>query len=90
MSCSCTTQFGNQVYGIPQKVGEPLSTACERTTIVGQIPETINFPNFTTVNGAVAASIPSDGGIQNMVEFFKSRKGCYYDMNARLYGSTCV
>jgi hypothetical protein len=75
--------------GIPIKVGEPLSSACERATIVGSIPEVIRYPWFTKIGGGVFASTISNGGIQNTKEFFSSKKGCYEDRNARLASTCC-
>ena len=81
---------GNPVDGpIPIKVGQPLSTACERGYVMGAIPEVIRHPAFTLTNGAVTPSRPSSGGVQNPKSFFKTRKGCYYDKNVQL-PSTCA
>jgi len=80
---------GNPVSGIPLKIGAPLSSACDRAKTVGSIPEVINFPGYTTVNGGVVAGTISNGGICNMSAFFTNHDGCYQDANARL-ASTCA
>ena len=80
---------GNAGPSIPVKVGEPLSTACERATVVGAIPMVIRFPGFTTVNGDAIAGVSSNGGICNLGAFFLNRDGCYDDKNAQL-ASTCA
>lgn len=81
---------GNPAGGpIPIKVGEALSSACERNVIIGAIPSIVRYPGFTLVAGGVAARKPSSGGIQNMASFFKHREGCYHDKNAQL-PSTCA
>lgn len=90
MSCTCETPTGNPVYNIPVKVGEPLSTACERVTTIGSIPSVIRYPQFTLVNGTAVATEISDGGIENMRSFFQTRNGCYQSMHARTMGSTCA
>lgn len=84
---------GNDVSGIPVKVGEPLSSSCDRAVTVGSIPEVIRHPAFTTVDGAVLASKSSNGAIPSgaLVSFFSGRskaKGCFGDIS--LYGSTCA
>lgn len=71
------------------KVGEPLSTACERGHILGAIPEVIRHPGFTVSAGGIPDRKTSSGGIQNMASFFKARHGCYHDKNAQL-PSTCA
>ena len=91
MSCDCTLPVqGNDVQGIPVKPGAPLSTACERATEIGSIPEVCRLPWFTLVGGAAVSGKASSGGITNTSSFFKSRKGCYYSKDGRLSGSTCV
>jgi len=90
MPCACENPLGNDVYGIPVKIGEPLSTACERATVVGSIPQVLIYGGGTFVNGALVNGVVSDGGIENVAEFFKARTGCYYSMTARPFGSTCV
>lgn len=81
---------GNTNAPIPLKIGEPLSTSCERATIVGSIPEVIRFPGFTTVNGAIAyPSRVSSGGICNLTSFFRNHNGCYENENNRLASSCC-
>ena len=77
---------GNITYNIPVKEGFPLTTACERATMIGSIPETIKFPGFTLVRGGVVTNRIASAGIANMASFFKSRKGCYYDNNGRVSG----
>lgn len=91
MACSCTVYDynGNPVNQIPVKVGEPLSTACERVTAIGSIPEVIRYAGFTLVAGAPVGGIVSNGGIANPKSFFASRTGCYQDMDARV-ASTCA
>jgi hypothetical protein len=74
---------------IALKIGEPMSTACQRATAIGQIPEVVRFPNFTTSNGAVVSGVPSNGGIANMTAFFTRKKGCYEDDNMRLASTCC-
>jgi hypothetical protein len=74
---------------IPNKIGEPLSNACDRSHTIGSIPEVIRHPAFTLVDGGAVAGRPSNGGIQNMASFFKPRHGCYYDKDAKFSGSTC-
>ena len=75
--------------GIPIKIGEPLSSACERATIVGSIPEVVRYPAFTMVNGAVVEGVTSNGGIRNTRSFFSAKSGCYEDRNARLASNCC-
>lgn len=74
---------------IPIKVGEPLSSACERATIVGAIPEVIRYPQFTLIAGGVYPRVTSNGGIRNTRSFFASKNGCYEDRNARLASNCC-
>lgn len=92
MACSCTEYpvSGNEVANIPVKIGEPLSTACQRAVTIGSIPQIINFANFTLVDGAIPTSKPSNGGIANMGSFFTSRKGCFYNEWSQDYGTTCA
>lgn len=83
---------GNDVYNIPVKVGAPLSTACERANIIGNIPEVIRHPAFTVVNGGIPARRVSSGGISEvaMATIFNRRgsvNGCFGDVPS--YGSTC-
>jgi len=88
--CDCTApEQGNLVSNIPVKIGSPLSTACQRATTIGSIPEVTRFANFTLVDGAVAIDVVSSGGICSIPSFFQTRRGCFYDMNSRLSGSTC-
>jgi len=80
----------NPSPSIPIKVGAPLSSSCERATLVGSIPEVIRHPAFTTVNGAIAAPVKaSSGGICNLNSFFKNYSDCYENDNNRL-ASTCA
>ena len=75
----------------PLKIGEPMSTACERSTRRGSIPEVIRFPKFTTVNGAVVAGITSSAGIApaSMVAFMRNNTGgCYNELT--MQASTCA
>lgn len=90
MSCNCTTpsQSGNDVYGIPVKLGAPMSTACQRASIIGSIPTILRYAGFTLINGGLLATKPSNGGIGNLNSFFKNRPGCYGE-NAQLSGSEC-
>lgn len=92
MTCTCVTNpvSGNDTSYIPVKIGEPLSTACERASVIGAIPEVLRYPGFTLVGGATAATKISNGGIGNLGSFFKTRSGCYYDMDSRLSGSNCL
>lgn len=77
-------------YNIPLKEGFPLSTPCERATIVGSIPEIVRYPAYTMVFGEGAvAGVPSNGGIGTPVAFFKDRRGCYADKNNQ-QASTCA
>lgn len=80
---------GNTGPSIPIKVGEPLSTACERAHITGSIPVVIHYPGYTTVNGGAVIGTISDGGICNPAVFFLNHDGCFSDKNARL-ASTCA
>jgi len=91
MSCNCTpaSSSGNDVYGIPLKIGFPLSTACERANIVGSIPQVIRYAGFTLINGGLLASKPSNGGIGNPSNFFQYRSGCFGTFNGGLSGSEC-
>lgn len=88
MPCDCGPGevSGNEVSNIPIKQGFPLSTPCERATIMGAIPEVIRYPAFTLVRGATIVSKESNGGILNPTSFWKPRAGCYYDKNAQLAG----
>lgn len=76
---------------VPLKIGEPMSTACQRATVIGAIPEVIRFPNFTTSNGAVVSGVPSNGGMDEarLMAFFTTKSGCYQDENARLASTCC-
>jgi len=74
---------------IPLKIGFPLSSACERSTIVGSIPVVIPYANFTLVNGGIPAYAASNGGISNLGSFFKNPQGCYKNDNARLASTCC-
>ena len=94
MACNCQPGpepgKGTEVQNIPIKVGEPLSNACERATIIGSIPQVLRYAGFTLVNGATVVNLVSNSGIENMGMFFKTRRGCFQDMNGRLAGSNCV
>lgn len=74
---------------IPIKEGEPLSTGCERFGEVGSIPEVIRYPSYTLVNGVVATSVVSSGGIVNPAAFFLNKSGCYTNDNAQLASNCC-
>ena len=77
-------------YDIPLKEGFPLSTGCERETIIGSIPEIVRYPGYTMVFGRGAVGgVPSNGGIGDLALFFKDRRGCYYSKNNQL-PSTCA
>lgn len=90
----CDTQNpalgGNEVANIPVKVGEPLSSACERAHVVGSIPEVVYHPAFTVVNGGIPATKISSAGIQNRELFFSTKSGCYTDRDSRFSGSSCL
>lgn len=89
MAFDCDTDLSkgvNPTYNIPIKEGFPLSTACERTTVIGQIPEIFSYPGFTLKNGATMVNRISPGGIVNMTQFFASKSGCFQDRNARISG----
>lgn len=89
MSCDCSNDPSkgiNVTSGIPVKEGFPLSTACERATIIGSIPEVIRFPNFTLVRGGTVVNRISSAGITNMASFFKTRTGCFYDKDGQVSG----
>lgn len=98
MSCNCASytggasvpQSGNTQYWIPLKVGQPLSTACERATIIGIIPEVIRYPGYTAVNGSPVAVQMSNGGIANKASFFRRRSGCYGNESGQVGGSNCA
>lgn len=93
MSCTLCGQgvgSGNTTYGVPIKEGFPLSTANQRAVTMGSIPEVIRYPSWTKVGGVAVAGIPSNGGIYNMSNFFKSRTGVYSDKNGQSGGSTCA
>lgn len=66
---------GNPVFGIPVKIGAPMSTLSQRFTDVGSIPEVLNYPGWTLVNGAAVGGIASMGGISNPGNFFRTRSG---------------
>lgn len=95
MACDCpdvNNPSGNDinaVNGIPLKVGEPLSSLNERATIMGAIPEVIRHPAFTLVAGGTVVNKMSNGGIQNMASFFKTRDGTYFNKNAQLSANCC-
>lgn len=77
--------------GVPVKIGQPLSTACERLTVIGSIPYTIRYPGWILVNNASAVNVVSDGGIENTASFFKNLSGCYQSEFAQPSGgSTCA
>lgn len=89
-ACSGGNVSGNSTYHIPVKVGEPLSTACERAKTIGSIPSVIRTPWYTLVDGAVVTGDVSNAGICNTASFFKSRSGCYDSKDAQTSGSTCA
>ena len=80
---------GHDERNIPVKPGAPLSTACERSSTKGSIPEVIRFPRVTLVAGGVAQARTTNGGIRNMKSFFKTREGCYANEESRFSGSSC-
>lgn len=89
MAFDCTDDDSlgvNPTYNIPIKEGFPLSTACERSTVVGQIPQILSYPGFTLKNGATMVNRISPGGIINIASFFASKSGCFQDRNARIPG----
>mgnify|MGYP001270047970 CR=1 FL=1 len=77
--------------GIPVKVGEPLSTACDRANVVGSIPRVIRYAGFTLVDDGAISSVPSNGGIADakLVSFFNNEYGCYKGNNSRLASTCC-
>lgn len=100
MSCNCGpypqsgnapvgATSGNQ-YWIPLKVGFPLSSACERATVIGSIPEIIRYPGYTAVNGSPVVVLQSNGGISNKASFFKKRSGCYGNESGQVGGTNCA
>lgn len=100
MSCNCVgyPQSGNAPFGavsgtqywIPLKSGFPMSTACERATIIGSIPEIIRYPGYTTVNGSPVVVLQSNGGIANKALFFKRQSGCYGSDSGQIGGTNCA
>lgn len=89
MAFDCTDDDSlgvNPTYNIPIKQGFPLSTACERTNVIGQIPVVLSYPGWTLKNGATMVNRVSPGGIINTTEFFKSKSGCFQGRNGRLAG----
>lgn len=83
---------GNEIYNIPLKVGEPLSSACQRANTIGRIPEILHYPGFVVSGGKIPAKKASNAGISEggMKMFFSRRSsdlGCFGDVP--LYGSTC-
>lgn len=95
MSCECPDVYnpsGNDIQDavhIPNKMGEPFSSLNERATIIGALPQVLRYPGFTLVNGGTIVNKMSNGGIQNLSAFFKSRTGAYYDKNAQLSAPCC-
>lgn len=93
MACDCPSildNSGNPVSGIPVKIGAPMSTLSQRFVTVGSIPVVLNYANFTLVNGALAATRPSNGGIANLASFFRTRSGSLYNNdNAQLAELCC-
>lgn len=85
---------GSDVSNIPVKVGEPLSSSCQRATTIGSIPEVIRHPAFTVINGGVSASKHSNGGVPvgGLAKFLLSPQSkasdCFSDLPS--YGSTCA
>lgn len=75
----------------PRKIGEPLSTACERANVVGSIPVVIRYPSYTLVSGGAVAGITSSAGISEdkMASFFTYNLYSCYSQNARV-ASTCA
>lgn len=97
MACDCPSLLnnsGNDVYGIPVKVGQPLSTLAQRFSTVGSIPFVLNYPGFTVVNcGVVANTRQSNGGIGSMKNFFRYRGPCgnvYNNEQANLAALCCA
>lgn len=94
MACACTTGpvpgvGKDEASFIPIKIGEPLSTSCERSNIIGSIPPVLRYPGMTLVGGAPVAGKVSNAGIQNIPSFFKTRDGCYWNKNS-LLPSNCM
>lgn len=75
----------------PLKVGEPLSTACERSSNLGSIPEIFHYPQFTVVGGEAVVGIPSNGGMSQarLSMFMTHKQGCYKNQFTRLASSCC-
>ena len=89
-TCLCgTNPQGNETTQIPRKIGQPLSTACQRVSTIGSIPEVLIYPGVSLVDGGLITLSTPNGGISNMSSFFKSRVGCYAAKDARLSASTC-
>jgi len=88
--CGVAAVSGNDEYNIPRREGEPLSTACERANIIGDIPEVISYPGFRLVNGELPATKPMNGGIADVKAFFTVSRGCYQDIDGRDTGTTCL
>lgn len=91
MACDCVANpnnSGNDVYWIPLKPGFPLSNACDRSHVIGSIPQIVRFPNFTLISGGVAENRTSNGGIGNLSSFFTRRDDCFSDVSQ--YPSNCA
>lgn len=87
---SILNNSGNPVYGIPVKVGAPMSTLSQRFVGVGSIPQILNYANFTLVDGGLIGGVPSSGGIANPIAFFSTRSGSLYNnANADLAAVCC-
>lgn len=86
-----TTQVEVAEAPIPIKIGEPLSTQCDRATRIGSIPDVVKHPAFTTIDGGVKAVETSNGGVKPsvIVNFFTNQSGCYQNANARLASTCC-
>jgi hypothetical protein len=92
MACVCTTGpipgvGKDEVSYIPIKIGEPLSTGCERANTTGSIPQVLRYANFTLVGGALVGGRVSNAGINNIPSFFKTRDECYHNKNSLLPSS---
>lgn len=85
-----TNVGGNEVYNIPLKVGEALSTACERANLVGSVPDITYYPQFTKVAGGVIGRSPFPAGFSeaSLKIFMRAgRDGCYGENTVQ--ASTC-
>lgn len=98
MACDCPdvlNRSGNSVNAenhIPVKVGAPLSTLNQRATLMGSIPQVVNFAGFTLVDCGVVTNLVSNGGIKNPGLFFKNPAcgaSTYLNSNSQLAVNCC-